>query len=246
MKRSLSVASLSVAALITLSACGSSSGGEMEDMDMGQESSAAATPTATTEPSTEAGTEASAGASSGASDEAMAGHNDTDVMFARMMIPHHQQAVEMSEMILAKDGVDPQVTDLATTIKDAQGPEIETMTGWLEVWGEPMEPEGGMEGNDMGDMGDMGGSGDMEGMEGMEGMDGMMSEDQMAALENAEGVEASRMFLESMTAHHEGAIDMAQDEVDNGQNPDAVELAETIVETQQAEIDQMQQLLATL
>ena len=64
--------------------------------------------------------------------------------------------------------------------------------------------------------------------------------------ENAEGVEASRMFLESMTAHHEGAIDMAQDEVDNGQNPDAVELAETIVETQQAEIDQMQQLLATL
>ncbi|MHA7241322.1 DUF305 domain-containing protein [Arthrobacter sp. TMS1-12-1] len=244
MKRSLSVASLSVAALITLSACGSSSGGEMEGMDMGQESSAAATPTATTEPSTEASTEAStevsAGVSPGASDEAMAGHNDTDVMFARMMIPHHQQAVEMSEMILAKDGVDQQVTDLATTIKDAQGPEIGTMTGWLEVWGEPMEPEGGMEGNDMGDMG---GSGDMEGMD---GMDGMMSEDQMAALENAEGVEASRMFLESMTAHHEGAIDMAQDEIDNGQNPDAVELAETIVETQQAEIDQMQQLLATL
>ena len=129
----------------------------MEGMDMGQESSAAAAPTATTEssaePSTDTSAEASAGASSGASDEAMAEHNDADVMFAQMMIPHHRQAVEMSEMILTKDGIDPQVTELATTIKDAQGPEIETMTGWLEAWGEPMEPEGGMEGHDMGDMG---------------------------------------------------------------------------------------------
>ncbi|MGV0108940.1 DUF305 domain-containing protein [Arthrobacter sp. CP30] len=217
-----------MATLITLSACGSSSGGETEGMDMDQESSATAAPTATTGLNTKTSAEASAAASSDASNEAMAEHNDADVMFAQMMIPHHRQAVEMSEMILANDGIDSQVTDLATTIKDAQGPEIETMAGWLKAWGESMEPEGGMEGHDMGSMG------------------GMMSEEQMSELESAESVEASRMFLESMTAHHEGAIDMAQDEIDHGQNPDPVELAETIVKTQQAEIDQMQQLLSTL
>ncbi|WDF33219.1 DUF305 domain-containing protein [Arthrobacter agilis] len=163
----------------------------------------------------------------------MAEHNDADVMFAQMMRPHHQQAVEMSEMILTTNGLDPQVTDLATTIMDAQGPEIETMTGWLEAWGEPMEPEGGREDHDMGTMG---GSGDMG------GMGGMMSEKQMSELGSAEGVDASRMFLDSRIAHHEGAIDMAQDEINDGRNPDAIELAESIVETQQAEIDQMQQI----
>lgn len=201
MKRSLSVASLSVAALITLSACGSPSGGDMEGMGMGQESSAAAE------------------------------YSHADAMFAQMMIPHHRQAVEMSEIILAKDGIDPQITDLATTIKDAQGPEIETMTGWLEAWNEPGQPEGGMEDHEM---------------DGMDGMTGMMSQDQMAEFESAEGMEASRLFLESMTDHHEGAIDMARDAIDNGQNPEVIKLAETIVQSQQAEIDRMQQLLASL
>ncbi|WP_104168874.1 DUF305 domain-containing protein [Arthrobacter sp. SX1312] len=231
MKRSLSLASLSIAALITLSACGSSSGGSTEGA--GGEISAAAAPSATAESSTGATTQATSGAS-----EASAGHNDADVMFAQMMIPHHQQAVEMSDMMLAKDGISPDITDLAAKIKDAQGPEIETMTGWLEAWDEPMEPEGGMEGHSMSTMGsDMGGS---------ESMEGMMSEDQMSELESAEGTEASRIFLESMTAHHEGAVTMAENEIDNGQNPDAIELAETIVTTQQAEIAEMQELLAGL
>ena len=85
-----------------------------------------------------------------------------------------------------------------------------------------------------------------DGMEGMDHGGGMMSEDDMAALEAATGAEASRLFLEQMTMHHEGAIEMAQDEVDNGQNPDAVEMAQTIVDTQTAEIAQMQELLAQL
>jgi uncharacterized protein (DUF305 family) len=229
-KRSLPLAALSLTALITLSACGSSSGGssssgDMEGMDVGQESSAAAAPTA------RSGTAASSGASDGASAE----HNGKDVTFAQMMIPHHRQAVEMSGMILAKDGIDPQVTGLATTIRNAQGSEIETMTGWLGSWGEPMEPEDGMEGHDMGDMGDMAGSATMN---------GMMSEDRMAELASAGGPDASRLFLEAMTAHHEGAIRMAQDQLDDGRNPEALELAATVVETQQAEIDEMEQLLA--
>ena len=223
MKRSLSLASLSVAALITLSACGSS-GGDTAGTSGG--SSAAAVPSATAETSTEA--------TSGSS-EATAEHNDADVMFAQMMIPHHQQAVEMSDMMLSKDGISPEITDLATKIKDAQGPEIETMTGWLEAWDEPMEPAGGMDGHSMGS--DMGGS---------ESMEGMMTEDQMSELESAEGTEASRIFMESMTAHHEGAVGMAENEIENGQNPEAIELAETIVETQNAEIAEMEELLAGL
>ena len=75
---------------------------------------------------------------------------------------------------------------------------------------------------------------------------GMMSGDDMAALEAATGAEASRLFLEQMTMHHEGAITMAQDEVDNGQNPDAIAMAQTIIDTQTAEIATMQELLAQL
>ncbi|MEG9247457.1 DUF305 domain-containing protein [Arthrobacter sp. Soc17.1.1.1] len=210
MKRSLSLASLSLAALVTLSACGPSSGGDKEGS---------------------AGT----GGSS-----AQAGHNDADVMFAQQMIPHHEQAVEMSELMLAKDGISPEVTDLATRIKEAQGPEIRTMTGWLDAWGEPVEADGGMEGHDMGsDMGsdtgsDTGGS----------ASDGMLSEDELSELDAADGSDASRLFLESMTAHHEGAVGMAQDEIDDGQHPEAIALAERVVETQTAEITEMDELLA--
>ena len=64
-------------------------------------------------------------------------HNDADVMFAQHMIPHHQQAVEMSDIVLAKQGIDPRVTELATAIKAAQGPEIKQMQEWLGAVGQP-------------------------------------------------------------------------------------------------------------
>ncbi|MEG9249929.1 DUF305 domain-containing protein [Arthrobacter sp. Soc17.1.1.1] len=226
MKRYLSLAALSLAIAFALSACGTDSG------TTSVTSSEAAAPASSAAAETSPSADASASTSADAVSEE---HNDADVMFAQMMIPHHEQAVEMSDMMLAKDGISPEITDLATKIKDAQGPEIETMTGWLEAWGEPMQPEGGMESHSMGDMGS-----DSDSME------GMMSEEQMSDLESAEGTEASRMFLESMTAHHEGAIGMAQTEIDNGENPEAIELAETIVATQQSEIDEMNELLAGL
>ena len=104
-------------------------------------------------------------------------------MFAQQMIPHHQQAVEMSDIVLARKGVDPRVTDLATAIKAAQGPEIKEMQGWLGQWGNPpmppMESGEGHSGHDMGGM-----SGDAM---------GLMSDEEMAALKNADGVEASRL-----------------------------------------------------
>ncbi|MEY2848389.1 MAG: hypothetical protein RI885_1054 [Actinomycetota bacterium] len=165
-------------------------------------------------------TESGAGGSSSSSTE---GFNDQDVMFAQMMIPHHQQAVEMSDMILAKQGIDPQVTELAQTIKDEQEPEIQQMEGWLEDWDASAE------------MGEMDHS-----------MSGMMSDEEMGNLDSASGDEASRLFLEQMIEHHNGAIEMAQTELDEGEYPEATELAQTIINAQQAEIDEMTEILSTL
>jgi uncharacterized protein (DUF305 family) len=169
-------------------------------------------------------------------------HNDADVMFAQHMIPHHQQAVEMSDMLLSKQGIDPRVIELANQIKAAQGPEIQQMQGWLTQWGNPQMPmPSGMPGH-----GDMPTTSGMPSMSGTPGMSGMMSEQDMAALQNAQGVEASKLFLTQMTAHHEGAITMAQTEIKDGQYPAAVELARAIVAAQQKEIDTMKGILASL
>ena len=157
--------------------------------------------------------------------------NDADVMFAQMMIPHHQQAIEMSDVVLAKDGIDPEITELATQIKDAQGPEIEQLTTWLDQWGAD-QPDESMD-MDHGDMGN-------------ESMDGMMSEDDMQALDDAQGAEAGRLFLEQMIVHHEGAIEMAQTEVENGADEAAIEMAGTIVTSQSGEVRTMQDLLDSM
>ena len=149
--------------------------------------------------------------------------NEADVTFASMMIEHHTQAVEMSDTLLSKDAIDERVVELAEQIKAAQQPEIEQMEGWLEDWGS-----------------------DTSDMTGMDHGNGMMSDDDMQALDDATGAEAARLFLEQMIEHHRGAIEMAQEEVDNGQNSDAVALAQTIIDTQTTEIATMEGILATL
>lgn len=155
-------------------------------------------------------------------------HSEADVMFAQMMLPHHEQAIEMSDIILAKDGIPQDVTQLAEDIKNAQGPEIQQLTEWLDQWGEPTEPQGGHDGHDMAEM------------------DGMLSDEELQQLSDAEGTDAARLFLEQMIAHHEGAITMAEDEVADGTYPPAVDLAQTIIDTQQQEIDTMRDLLDSL
>lgn len=150
--------------------------------------------------------------------------NDSDVAFAMGMVPHHKQAVEMADMILAKSGIDPRVIDLATRIKVAQGPEITEMTGWLKTWGSPV--------------------GSMSGMSGMGS--GMMSDGDMAALDAATGTTASKLFLEQMTTHHQGAITMAKTEISDGKNTDAIKLANAIVTSQSAEITEMADILSSL
>lgn len=152
-----------------------------------------------------------------------AGANDADVMFAQMMIPHHEQALVMSRIVLDKDGVDPGVVDLATRIESAQEPEIATMEGFLDEWG--AEPTGDHSGHEM---------------------DGMLSEAEIQALEAADAATVSRLFLEGMIAHHEGAVDMAKAELADGENPEALALAQEIIDAQEQEIQEMQALLAAL
>jgi uncharacterized protein (DUF305 family) len=215
-KRTILTGAGALAALVIAAGCSSS--GEQQ---AGQ-TTTAATPTASA--ATTPGAEA---------------HNQADAMFAMHMIPHHQQAIEMSDMVLAKQGIDPRVTELAKQIKAAQGPEIEQMQGWLKQWGMPMQ-SGNMP-MPSGNMPMPSGS-----MPGMPGMSGMMSEEDMTALQNAQGVEASKLFLTQMIAHHEGAITMAQNEIKDGQYPAAKELAQSIVTAQQKEIETMKGILATL
>ncbi|WP_454858483.1 DUF305 domain-containing protein [Promicromonospora soli] len=154
-----------------------------------------------------------------------AAHNEADMTFAQMMIPHHEQAVEMADVVLAKDGTNPEVTALATEIKAAQAPEIEQLGGWLDTWGAPRTMEG-------------------DGHDGM--MSGMMSQEDMQALDAATPPESDRLFLEQMIAHHEGAVEMAQTEVDSGSDAAAVEMAQTIIDTQTAEIATMEDLLTSM
>jgi uncharacterized protein (DUF305 family) len=157
-------------------------------------------------------------------------NSQADVTFAQQMIPHHEQAIEMAQMAQGRASSD-EVQELAETIEAAQGPEIDTLQGWLETWGEEGS-SGDMGGMDHGDIGDD--SGDMA---------GMMDEDEMNDLMAASGLDWDRMFLEMMIEHHEGAVEMAQVEVDEGQNTDAVALATKIISDQQAEIAEMRRLL---
>ena len=158
---------------------------------------------------------------SSATSTATSEHNDADVSFAQNMVMHHQQAIEMSDMVLGKTGVDAKVTELAQKIKAAQQPEIDTMNGWLNTWNASM---GGMS-HDMG---------------------GMMSESDMNALKDASGPDAGKLFLTQMMQHHQGAIEMANEEIKTGKNTDAVALAKKIVTDQTAEIATMKNLLSSL
>lgn len=178
-------------------------------------------------PQTPAGT----GTTPVASTSADAGANTADVHFTQMMIVHHQGAIDMAELAPGR-AASQEVEDLAARIEAAQQPEIDTMTGWLDSWGEePLDDDDTMPGMNHSPMA-MGGAG------------GMASPDDLADLEDATGTDFDRLFLELMIAHHEGAVTMATMETRAGQNPDALALAEKMVTDQTAEIAEMKALLA--
>jgi uncharacterized protein (DUF305 family) len=164
------------------------------------------------------------GSASAAAGRSASGFNDTDVMFVQMMLPHSDQAVSMSDLLLDKRGVNSEVAALARQIREAQQAEIRTMDSWFEVMGRPQMEEGPHHG----------------------GLEGMLDENEMQQLDLANARDGQRLFLEAMIKHHTGAIDLAKREIADGQHPGPVELANHILTTQQQEIDDMTGLLTKL
>lgn len=159
-------------------------------------------------------------------------YNEADVRFATEMIQHHAQALQLVDLTLGRP-LDPEVQTLAEAILGAQGPEIETMATWLTEWGQPIpatsrdhvNAEGGHDGAEMPDM------------------PGMLSAEEMIAIETASDTEFEALWLASMIRHHEGAIEMADQQRAEGKFPDAVSLAQAIASAQAAEIFEMERLL---
>lgn len=151
-------------------------------------------------------------------------HNEDDVLFAQMMIPHHQQAVLLAGMVPERSA-NPQVRALAQKISAAQQPEITTMKAQLEQWGinpAEMPHESGHAGMTM---------------------QGMVGDATLVTLEGLKGADFDTLWLQSMIGHHQGAIEMAKVEVEAGKSPEMTALARSIIAAQQAEIDQMKQML---
>lgn len=159
------------------------------------------------------------GDTSGMSIDAQDSNNMADIAFAQMMIPHHEQAVVMSQYALTNTE-NAQVLALAQEILDAQGPEIEQMNAILARFDAGMGGHGGHT------------------------MAGMLTEDELSSLQAARGAAFDELFLTGMIAHHVGAIEMADDVLAAGADPEVRALAETIVVGQQAEIEVMQKLQA--
>ncbi|MGW8768772.1 DUF305 domain-containing protein [Streptomyces sp. NPDC055815] len=207
--RKLALVSALAAAGLLLTACGADDG--MSGMDHGGTSATSS-----------ASSSASAPAAPGA-DSAPGAFNDADVMFAQMMIPHHEQALEMAKLADGR-AEDPEVKELVAAIEQAQDPEIQKMKAWLKGWGKP-ESAGHGSGH---------------------GMAGMMSDQDMKDLAAAKGEAFDRKFAELMIAHHDGAVAMAKDEQKNGGNATAKKLADDVVRTQSAEVAQLKKILDRL
>ncbi|MGW9085162.1 DUF305 domain-containing protein [Streptomyces yangpuensis] len=202
--RRTAVAVSASAAALVLAACG---GGDTTSEHDGH-----AAPSASASPSAPASAPAGQGQ-----------HNAADAAFAKGMIPHHRQAVEMADLAPSR-ARSAEVKKLAEDIRKAQDPEIRTMSGWLTSWGEQVPAEGAMDHS-------------------AHGMAGMMTAEQMDKLKNASGAAFDTAFMELMIEHHEGAVAMAKTEQAQGAFPAAKTMAEAIITSQTAEIAQMNKLL---
>ena len=154
-----------------------------------------------------------------------AGFNADDVAFATNMIPHHQQAVDLPALVPDRS-TNPELIELAQQIAAAQEPEIDTMKVFLVQWNENPDDDTRQWRTAA-----------------TARWQGMVDEATMAQLETLKGAEFDTLWLQSMIGHHQGAIEMAKAELANGQNVDAKQLAQNIINAQQAEIDQMKQML---
>jgi len=150
-------------------------------------------------------------------DDASGTYTEDELMFASMMIPHHSQAVTMSELALANT-TNPEILSLATAIRDAQAPEIKQMQSWLDASNYTESHAHHME------------------------MSGMLTDEEIAELSSAKGETFDRLFLEGMIAHHEGAIEMIS-MIKNSTNSEVKKLYADILTSQSADIETMKALL---
>ena len=157
----------------------------------------------------------------GSSSSKNANYTGADIMFLQMMIPHHQQAIDISNLAM-KSSQDAELIELAKIIARDQAAEIKQMKAWLV---------------DAGASEDMGHS--------MDGMGGMLSDDELAALSAATGKEFDVLWLKGMTEHHDGAIHMTQ-MIEDAQNPDIKAFGTKVIKDQSEQIDQMKKMLARL
>ncbi len=146
-------------------------------------------------------------------------YSQNEVMFAAMMIPHHEQAVTMSNMALTNT-TNPKVLDLAQRIKAGQEPEIIQMNTWLDGGYSMMDHSGHL-------------------------MGGMLSDQDLEKLGTLKNKDFDEMFLTAMIEHHEGALQMTQ-MILNSSNNEVKTLADNIINSQSKEIAEMKELLANL
>lgn len=151
---------------------------------------------------------------------------EEEVSFLQGMVPHHAQAVDMARLVPDRTAHPDELGELADMIIATQADEISLMNDLLVAAGEDaVEPSdaGGMDGMDM------------------SGMSGMMSSSEMSDLADSDGEVFDGLFLEMMIAHHAGAIESAEDVLGaDGLTADVADLAEEIIDAQEAEIAQMQ------
>lgn len=147
--------------------------------------------------------------------------NDVDVHFIGMMVPHHQQAIDMSDVLLESNVDDPRVRDLAQRIKEGQERENEKMLAWADEWSieEDMEFHSQHIAN------------------------GMFFPEELEDFASLEGEELRTAFLEMMHTHHAHVIEMTQDEVERGGYAPLREMAQEMIDVQVAEMVEMEELL---
>lgn len=147
-------------------------------------------------------------------------HNSADVAFAQGMVPHHEQALEMSELVGSRTE-NPQVIDLAARISKAQQPEIDRMNGWLRSWSAPVQASSHTS-------------------HGHPETHGMV---ELGNLADLDGTEFDRQWLSLMIQHHRGAVEMARKHLSAGTDPETRKLAQDVVSHQEKEIAEMESLL---
>ncbi|MEO0364971.1 MAG: DUF305 domain-containing protein [Pseudomonadota bacterium] len=154
-----------------------------------------------------------------------------DARFMQDMIPHHHQALLMSRLVGERTN-NADVIDIAGRIEASQGDEIEFMKTWLESRGQNVPNPSEHSAMHMSHM-----------------MAGMASPEQMAALAAASGTDFDRLFLELMIAHHEGALTMVEELLEqpgSAYDPVLFEFTNDINADQTSEIERMNGMLVAL